>query len=93
MNAQRKMPLLTELKMSLPAFSTNMPRLTALGQARLHIGAREAGIFFKHVLDGIAGGEKFQNRLHRDARAANDGPAIADIRVNGNSVRHDFTVI
>jgi len=36
-------------------------------KARLHVSAREPRIFFEHFFDGIAGGEKFQNRLHRDA--------------------------
>jgi hypothetical protein len=49
-------------------------------QARLHVGAGEPGILLQHILDRIAGGEKFQHRLHRDARAANDQPAIANIR-------------
>ena len=73
------MPLLTELKILLPVFSKNMPRLAALGQARLHVGAGEAGIFFEHVLDRIASGKKFQDRLHRDARAVDDGTPVADI--------------
>jgi len=49
-------------------------------QARPHVGAGEPGIFLQHVLDRIAGGEKFQHRLHRDARAANDRPPVANIR-------------
>jgi len=51
-------------------------------KARLHVGAREAWIFFENILDRIAGGKKFQDRLHRDACAANDGTPVANIRVN-----------
>ena len=51
-------------------------------KACLHVSACEARIFFEHVFDGIAGGEKFQNRLHRNACPANNRPPIANIRVD-----------
>jgi hypothetical protein len=54
-------------------------------EAGLDIRASEFWIFFQHVLDRIAGGKEFQNRLHRDARAANHGAAIADIRLDRNA--------
>ena len=55
-------------------------------KARLHVGAREARIFFQHVLDRITGGKEFQNRLHRDARAADDWTPVANIRSMGRFV-------
>jgi hypothetical protein len=49
-------------------------------QARLHIGASQLRVFFQNVLDGITRSEKLQDRLHRDARAANHRPPLANIR-------------
>ena len=43
-------------------------------EARLHVGAASSyWIFLEHVLDRITGGQKFQDRLHRDRVPATTG--------------------
>ena len=61
-------------------------------EARLHVSTGQLGIFLQHVFDGVAGGEEFQHRLHRDASAPDDGPPVANVRLDGNAFRHAVTV-
>ena len=49
-------------------------------QASLHVGALEFWILLQNVLNGITRSEEFQDRLHRDARATNYRPPVANIR-------------
>jgi hypothetical protein len=52
----------------------------------LNIFTRKARVLFENIFDRITCGKKFQNRLHRDPRAANNGPTIANVRVDGDSI-------
>jgi hypothetical protein len=61
-------------------------------QTRLHVSAGKPGIFFQHILDGIAGSKELQNGLRRNTRATNDWTPIANIRTDGNAIRHVFTL-
>lgn len=55
-------------------------------QARANVLVTQGRVFAEDVVPGITGGQKFQNRLHRDSRPRNDGLAIADVRVDGYSI-------
>ncbi len=57
-------------------------------KARLHVAAGKPRIFPQDVLNGIAGGKKFQDGLHRDPRTPDNGLAVAYIRMDGDSAAH-----
>lgn len=60
----------------------------SVAEAGLHVRARECGVLCQHVFDGIAGAEKFEDGLHGDARATNDGTAIANSGIKRDAVGH-----
>ena len=58
------------------------------GRARSHVLARQVGVFGQHVLHRVAGGEKPDHRLRRDARAPHNRPAVADVGMDGDALGH-----
>ncbi len=55
---------------------------TGIVQTGKHIGMAKLRVAGQDVFNRIAGAEKTQNGVHRDASTANDRTAVADLRIN-----------
>ena len=63
-------------------FEMMLEQACGIRQARQHVVARERGIARQHVVDAVAGGKKLQHGAGCDARAFDDRPAVADVRID-----------
>jgi len=56
-----------------------------IDEAGLNIGPLRPGITFENGFEAIAGGEHSQDAFNREAAAADDGLAVEDLGVDGDS--------
>jgi hypothetical protein len=62
-------------------------------EGSLNILTAKARIFLKDIFNRIASGKKFQNGLDGDPRAADDGPAITNVRIDCDALCHEDLII
>jgi len=60
-------------------------RILETGQ---NILARQGGILFQDILNGITRAQKFEDRLDRNARSTDDGASVTNSRVDGDPLVH-----
>lgn len=57
-------------------------------QAGLDIFPAERWVFFEHIFNRVARSQELQYGLRRNARSAHNRSAIADFRIDNNSINH-----